>query len=362
MLNKVLKLGRQKLWLAHREYLNRNHELKYLFWECTMNCNFKCRHCGSQAGENVFEDSVSTDDIKKAFLDVSKNFDATKITIGVTGGEPLLRKDLFEVMGYASSLGFGWGMISNGYLVTEEIVEKARKAKMGTADISIDGIGSVHDEFRNMPGAYERAINAVRLFKKANFLNHLRITTTVNKNNIDSLDRMYAEFLKLGILNWRPLSIDPIGRTMDKGDLLLDREQFMTLLQFIKDKRKEKSKLSVTFGCAHYLGEEFEDEVRGNFFHCSTGINIGSILYNGDIFVCPNVPREKHLIQGNIKKDAFSDMWSNEYKLFREDERLESEKCKSCESWEECRGGSFHSWNFERKQPKICYMDRKLYP
>lgn len=361
MLKKILKLGRQNLWFTHREYLREKHELKYLFWECTLNCNFRCKHCGSHAGESVFAEAINTEEIKKSFLDISKNFDAKKITVAITGGEPLLRKDLFEVMKYANSLGFQWGMVSNGSLITQKIIEKAKEAKIMTIDISIDGIGEIHDNFRNMKGAYEKAINAVKLFAKADFLNSLRITTTIHSKNIDILDEMYEYFSTLGISDWRLLNVDPIGRTICNNDILLNKEQLAKLLRFIKNKRKTKSKVRVTFGCAHFLGDEFEDEIRSHFFYCGTGINIGSILHNGDIFVCPNVPRQNNLIQGNIKKDSFSDIWNNKFEFFRDKNRTACEKCQKCDHWNECLGGSLHTWDFEKKQQKVCFMDKDLH-
>lgn len=361
MLKKILKLGRQRLWLAHREYLREKHDLNYLFWECTLNCNLKCKHCGSHAGENVITETVSTEEIKNAFLNVAQNFGAKKITIAVTGGEPLLRPDLFEVMKYAHSLGFGWGMVTNGILVTEDIVAKAKDAGMQTIDISIDGLGKIHDEFRNREGAYEKTINAFKLFAQADFLKPLRITTTVHKNNIDTLDKMYEEFLALGLKDWRLLNVDPIGRSIDNNDILPNKEQFAKLLQFMKDKRKKQSKIKITFGCAHFLGDEFEDEVRDNFFYCATGINVGSILHNGDIFVCPNVPRSKQLIQGNIKKDSFSEIWKNKFHFFRDKNKMNCIQCEKCDSWEECLGDSLHTWDFEKKQPKVCFLSKDLY-
>jgi radical SAM protein with 4Fe4S-binding SPASM domain len=279
----------------------------------------------------------------------------------VTGGEPLLRQDLFEVMKYAHSLGFGWGMVTNGLLVTEDIVAKAKDAGMQTVDISIDGLGKIHDEFRCREGAYDKAINAFQLFDQADFLKPLRITTTVHNKNIDILEQMYKEFLTLGVKDWRLLSVDPIGRTMRNNDILLNKEQMAQLLQFLKDKRKGQSKIKLTFGCAHYLGDEFEDEVRNNFFYCATGINVGSILHNGDIFVCPNVPREPGLIQGNIKNDKFSDIWKNGFKIFRDKNRTACHDCEKCNAWEECQGGSFHTWDFEKKQQKACFIRKDLY-
>jgi radical SAM protein with 4Fe4S-binding SPASM domain len=172
---------------------------------------------------------------------------------------------------------------------------------------------------------------------------------------------MYEEFLGLGIKDWRLLNVDPIGRSIDNNDILLNKEQFTKLLQFMKNKRKEQSKIKITFGCAHFLGDEFEDEVRDNFFYCATGINVGSILHNGDIFVCPNVPRESGLIQGNIKKDSFSEIWRKKFEVFRDKNKTKCDLCKKCNYWEECLGGSFHTWDFEKKQPKVCFISKDLY-
>lgn len=360
MLKKILKLGRQRLWLTHRDYLIEKHELKYIFWECTLNCNFQCKHCGSNAGGKTIKETLNTEQIKNAFLDISNNFDAKKITIAVTGGEPLLRNDLFDVMKYASLLGFGWGMVSNGSLITKEVVEKAKNARMKTIDISIDGIQNIHDEFRNSKGSYNKTLEAIKFFSKDNFLRPLRITTTVHKKNIESLNEMYDTFLKLGVKDWRLLSVDPIGRALCNDNILLNKEENFKLLIFLKEKRKNQSNIKITLGCAHFLGDEFEDEVRSHFFYCGTGINIGSILHNGDIFVCPNIPREKYLIQGNVKNDSFSKVWNKEFKIFRDKNRTKCDICEKCDYWNECLGGSFHSWDFKKNKQKICFIDKNL--
>lgn len=362
MLKKVLKRGRQKLGLIQREFLREQHQLKWLLWECSLNCNFSCKHCESDSSRNISSELVTAKEIKAAFFDVAKNFQANQIMIGVTGGEPLLRKDLFEVMNYASELGFNWGLVSNGSLVTEKIVQKSREANMKTLDISIDGIGRVHDEFRNIPKAYEGAINAVKLFLKADFLLLVRIVTTVHAQNIDHLEKMYQTFCDLGITHWKLSNVDPSGRANENPEIFLNKEQMVCLLNFVKVKRSANSKLKITLGCAHYFGDEFEEAVRDRSFVCKTGINIGSILHNGDIFVCPNVPRAKHLIQGNIKHDSFSDMWKSKFKLYRDKNRTSCESCQKCDKWENCLGGAFHTWDFDKKEPRVCFLRDDFLP
>ena len=223
MLKKILKLGRQRLWLIHREYLREKHELKYLFWECTLNCNCHCKHCGSHAGEKVLQDVVSTEEIKKAFYDISKNFNAKEITIAITGGEPLLRKDLFEVMKYASSLGFNWGMVTNGLLVTADIVKKSKDAGMKTVDISIDGFEDVHDEFRNMPGSYKKAINAVKEASKVlseTFRKVYEPDTEVEVEETDS--KISDEVLKLTVPAHNPIKRSTLAHILKQARISLE--------------------------------------------------------------------------------------------------------------------------------------------
>ena len=110
------------------------------------------------------------------------------------------------------------------------------------------------------------------------------------------------------------------------------------------------------YGCPSFLGLEYEKEVRKHYFYCKTGINVASILYNGDLFVCPNVPRRKELIQGNIRTDNFKDVWDNKYQQFRNKNRTKCSSCEKCENWEFCLGGSFHTWDFnENTQNKCTY-------
>jgi len=356
MVGKILKTGKLKAWSIYKDKLRKEHKLTYLFWECTMNCNFHCKHCGSKAGEKKYENGLSTEEIKNAFEDIARNFNPREITIAVTGGEPLLRLDIFEVMAYAKSLGFSWGMVTNGYLINENVVQQMKDAGMSSVVVSIDGIGKTHDAFRGVEGSYEKAVQAVRLLSSAEFLKDLQITTSVHSENIGQLEEMYKTFIDFNITSWRAMNVDPIGRAEENKRILLNAEQLKYLLSFIKAKRK-KSPINVTYGCESFLGLEYEGDVRGWYFICNTGINTGSILYNGDIFVCPNVSRREEFIQGNVKEDSFSEVWRNKFGLFREKERTKCDKCIKCMFWEECLGGSFHLWDFNNNTPKICQLE-----
>lgn len=355
LLERIRKSGEFALWARFKDLNREKHDLTYLFWECTLNCNFYCKHCGSNAGKKLIEGELTTKEVKAAFENIADHYDPKKITVAITGGEPLVRSDLFEVMAYVNDLEFPWGMVTNGFLINKDTVRKMKETGMSAVVVSIDGLGETHDKFRGVEGAYDRATNAVRLLVEADFLKSIQITTCLDKSNFSELEDMYETFLKMGITSWRVMNVDPIGRALEHKEELLDGKEIKQLLDFIKENRK-KSSMEITYGCPGFLGIKYEGEVRDLYFSCNTGINIGSILHNGDIFVCPNVPRRKELIQGNVRENDFSKVWENKFKFFRTKDRTKNEECASCEHWGNCLGGAFHTWNFDENKQTLCHL------
>lgn len=253
MIKEIYKLGELTLMKKYNEEQLEKHELIDLFWECTLTCNAKCKHCGSSAEKRKYDGELTTEEIKEALKQISNDMNPNKILINVTGGEPLMRKDLFEVMKYATNeLGFHWGMTTNGILLNSENINKLKEAKMETVSISIDGLETTHDEFRCVPESYKLIISNIEKLKEANFLTHIQVTTVVHKKNINELNELYDEILKLGINSWRLASMDPIGRANENNDLLLDGKDLKKLLDFIIKKKKENN-IKLTYGCPRIL-------------------------------------------------------------------------------------------------------------
>ena len=354
MLKKIYKIGELTLFEKFKEKERNNHTLVDLFWECTLTCNAKCKHCGSSAEKRKYDGELTTEEIKLAFKQIANNMDANSIMINVTGGEPLVRQDLCEVMEYATNeLGFHWGMTTNGILLNDNNIQKLKKANMETVSISIDGLEKTHDNFRGVEGSYKIITENIKKLKEANFVKHIQVTTVFHKKNIKEIHKLYEELLKLNLDSWRLVSMDPIGRAKENSELLLDKQEINELLEFIKSKKKD-SRMELSYGCPSFLGLNYEKEVRKQYFYCKTGINVASILYNGDLFVCTNVPRRKELIQGNIKNDNFKEVWDKKYEMFRNKDRTKCSECKQCENWEYCLGGAFHTWNFENETQNKC--------
>ncbi|MCI8621927.1 MAG: radical SAM protein [Clostridia bacterium] len=226
MFKKIRKLGELTLLEKIKDEELKKHVLIDLFWECTLSCNAKCKHCGSSAEKKKYEGELTTEEIENAFKQISEDMNANLILINVTGGEPLVRQDLCEVMEYATKeLGFHWGMTTNGNLLNDENIAKLKKANMETISISIDGLEKTHDNFRGVLGSYKTIIDNIKKLKNANYVKHIQVTTVVNKTNIEELEELYKIMLDLNLDSWRLASMDPIGRAKENNDLLLDGKE-----------------------------------------------------------------------------------------------------------------------------------------
>lgn len=334
-------------------YLNSKYSLHTLFFEVTSRCNALCDHCGSRCTASK-RDELSPQDFKKVLDSVAENFGTKAIMLNITGGEPLMRKDLFEITGYADSLGFKWGLVTNGMLIKDDVISKMKETHMSTITISLDGMKKTHEEFRHVPGCFDRIISAIEKIKAGNFVEHIQVTFIATKNNIHELPEVYRLLSMLGIDSLRISGVDPIGRAKDNEQLMLTRKEYIYLFDFIEKHRT--SPLPVVWSCTHYFGNtENTIDPTGKKFKCNTGIHVASVLSNGDIFGCPNIPRRKELIQGNVLTDDFCEVWNDKFEFYRNPNRTKAKQCEECEYWKYCKGDSFHTFDFENNVPQFCY-------
>lgn len=349
---RAIRLGQLKWWNERLEKFRQEHRLQYLFWETTHTCNLHCRHCGSDCGPAAAGE-LTTAEIKGVFKSIAEDYDAKTIMVAVTGGEPLMRKDLFDVMDFASGLGFRWGMVTNGMLVNEEIADKCAAAGMQTVTVSVDGMRETHDHIRNFKGSFDRAIRALETFKASGRLKVVQATTCVSDYNIGELDQLYELFRRTGVDEWRLLTVNPIGRAREDPRFRLRPEQLKQLLDFIVAKRSQKG-LSVTFEEEGFLGPDYEGVVRTGLYYCPAGINIGSVLADGSIAACPNLPRD--YVQGNVRVDRFRDVWEHKYQRMRDLSWKKTGECAACKWWPFCQGNSLHLWDISEGKPVLCHL------
>ena len=329
--------------------MKEKYPLFSLLIEITKKCNAMCDQCGSRCDTNS-EELLKKEQILSALKDVKENI-GTYTMINISGGEPLMRKDLFDIMKEVNTMGFDWGMVTNGSLITDRTIEQMKEGGMKTITISLDGLRETHDSLRHLPGSYDHIIEALKKLKAASFLDHLQVTFTANKRNVYEFEELYGILNNIGLDSIRVSFMDPIGRALDNLDLLLNREEILYITGFANKVNAKKKNTRIVWGCPHYLGKLLDRRV----FKCFTGQTAASILANGDIYVCPNVERRKEFVQGNILTDSFSEVWKNKFEYFRN--RPLPEKCKGCKYESRCKGDSLHTMDFEKNEPKFCYRD-----
>jgi radical SAM enzyme (rSAM/lipoprotein system) len=347
------KLRRRIAQSLHNRYVKAQselHELNYFFWECTSNCNLSCLHCGSDCKIIPDVKDMPAADFLNVAKQVATQYNPREVMIVITGGEPLMRKDLPETGRELAKMGFPWGMVSNGYMLTPDLFRKLRDGGLRSATISLDGLEESHDWMRGKKGSFERAVSAISMLAKEPGMIY-DVVTCVNQRNIGELNQIKDLLISIGVKRWRLFMIDPIGRAAENPELLLNPEQFKQILDFIVENRNT-GKISTSYGCDGYLNE-YETKVREGFLFCRAGIHVASVLSNGDIGACPNINRG--FVQGNIYKDDFLDIWNNKFEIYRNRKHFKTGSCKSCKEWKNCRGDGMHLHEPGNENVLVCY-------
>lgn len=326
------------------------HELNYLFWECTTRCNLNCLHCGS----DCLKDSSFKDMPLEDFLSVLDTIESPpkNFIVVLTGGEPLLRKDIELCGREIRKREMRWSMVSNGYLYDQQKHNALLNAGLGALTMSLDGLEESHNWLRNNKNSFARVDNAIGLAASSSRLN-FDIVTCINRRNFHELPEIYDYLISKGVKSWRLFTIVPIGRAKNNQNLILSGHEFKGLMDFIKDKRKANS-MDIKFSCEGYVGA-YELKVRDTPFFCRAGINIGSILIDGSISACPNIDRS--FAQGNIYKDNFYQTWQTQFEPFRNRSWTKKGMCANCKDYRDCQGNGFHNWHGEKNNVLVCHQE-----
>ena len=344
----------REAWVRYRQAHVLRHQLDYLFWETTLRCNLQCMHCGSTCTTEPLPGELTTAEIDDVLASVARRTDPREVMLVASGGEPLMREDLLEVMGRAARRGHPWGMVTNGLLVDDTMVENLEKAGMRTVAVSIDGTEEHHDLVRMREGSYRKALAGLERLNRSPYFSIVEVITTLNRYNADDLPDVLEMIERLGVRYWRIGTVAPIGRAKDQPELLVTGQQLDSALRFIEKHRGGRGKLDISYACEGWLGERHEPRARKHRFACWAGIRTASILANGDIASCPDIPRG-WLTQGNIRQDDFMDVWENRFQVFRDRRWMKTGDCVDCDHWRICGGGGLHFYDPEAGQLARCH-------
>lgn len=322
-------------------------EPKWIAWEITRRCNLKCVHCRSSSELEVKgHPDFSFNEAKRVLDDISSYGDPVMV---LSGGEPLLRKDVFDIAKYGTGKGLRMCLATNGTLVTEDTCLSIKDAGIKMVSLSLDGASApVHDDFRNQKGAFDGTINAANLFKKHGI--PFLINSSFTKRNQEEIPQIYKLAKKLGATAWYMFMIVPTGRGEDIMEELVSMEDYEDVLEWHYEMEKHEDDILVRPTCApsYYRivlqkkkesGDDFERRnlkfSTGGSKGCLAGQLICLIDVDGNVLPCSYFP----LAAGNIRETTFKDIWENS-KLFHDMRDFKSYKgrCGSCEYVSVCGG------------------------
>lgn len=315
----------------------------YVLWDCSRNCNLHCVHCG--ATKEKYSKEISSEEIKKVIDELS----ALKVRFfAVTGGEPLLRKDLLEILFYAHEKGIKTGIASNGYLIDRKTAEQIKLAGVSSIQISLDGAMHSHNRIRGNNESFQRAVNSIKFLKEAG-IPVVSVATTVTPANLNELPELMDILTDLNVRLWRLCVVMPIGRAEDL-DFSLSSAQLKQFFCFVKS---NKSKIEIKIGENLPFLADFEKQLRKKPLLCPVGFTACCIGVDGNVRGCPEQPDTEENREGSVLKKSFAEIWKNGFKKYRSREILfKDKKCAECKKKLDCFGGC---WVMRRNNQHCIY-------
>lgn len=274
-----------------------------------------------------------------------------KTTIAITGGEPLMRKDIEKTGEQIARWGFPWGIVSNGWALSGTRLNSLIDAGMVTMTVSLDGLENSHDWLRGKKGSFSRAVSAISNAANSS-LPLFDVVTCLTQRNVHELAGIRDMLIELGVKNWRIISVFPRGRAAGNSELVLSGVQLKDVMEFIISCRIA-GKIRTSYSCDGFLGG-YEKEVRDDFMFCRAGINIGSILTDGSISACPSLRGD--FVQGSIYSDDLMECWENRFKVMRDRHWAKTGACNQCSSWKWCGGNGLHLRDEKSGELLMCQL------
>ncbi len=323
-------------------------------WNITRICNLKCVHCYNDSGVGKSFNDITTEKAK-AVLDDLAEFGVPSVLF--SGGEPLMRHDLFELIPYADSKGLRTVISTNGTLINENIAKKIKDGGVSYVGISLDGIGPINDKFRGVDGAFDMAVSGIRNCMAAGIRVGLRLTLT--KRNVQDLERLFDFFEEEGIERACFYHLVPSGRgqIIASEDLThaQSRAAIETILAKTKQFKESGKKTDILTVDNHVDGvylylkllkenpEQAEKVLSllrwngGGMY--SSGVGIGCIDFNGKVHADQFWG---HYDLGDIHEKPFSEIWTNPdeplLKGLRDRRGHVKGRCRLCKFFDICGG------------------------
>jgi len=320
------------------------NQLRLVAWEVTRKCNLNCIHCRAGSHGGPYPDELGNSKCMEILEQISS---VGKPIVILTGGEPLLRENIFDLAEYGTELGLRMVMATNGTLLSQENIKRIKSAGVQRVSISIDGANDEqHDSFRKVAGAFSKAMKGISLLKEKNL--EFQINTTVTRANADNIQEIMNLAIDLGAAAFHLFFLVPTGRAREMAEQEINASEYESLLRWFFH-QTEKTPLHLKATCApHYyriLREEAHNKGKKVNYEtygldamtrgCLGGTSFCFISHDGIVQPCGYL----ELNCGDLKKDSFQSVW-NDSKIFNQlrDFSAYKGKCGRCPYLRFCGG------------------------
>ena len=293
-------------------------------WELTAACNLSCRYCRASASHEPDQGELDTDEAKRFVESIAP----LKPMLILSGGEPLLRPDLFQIIRLAVSLGIRVSLASNGTLITSGLAEEIADSGVSRVSISLDGAdAAMHDHGRGQ-GSFERSIRGIENLRgRVDF----QINFTVTQKNQSELIRIFDLAEKLGAAALHIFFLVPTGRGREEDVITPVRQEEM--LRQIEGEMDRRT-LEVQVTCApQYARLKRPGHGRGSG-GCLAGRGFVFVSRKGEVYPCGYLP----LRVGSVREKNFIEIWENSPELQALREVRLKGKCSRCDFSRSCGG------------------------
>ncbi len=321
-----------------------DYPLRMIAWELTRSCNLACVHCRASAERGPYEGELSTQEVFRVMDEIGA---FSKPVIILTGGEPLLRPDIFELASYGTAKGFRMVMATNGTLFDDETVQKMKASGIQRISISLDGpTAETHDAFRKVKGSFEGSLRGIEMAKKGSI--EFQINTTITQANLHLIPDILRLAVDLGAAALHIFLLVPTGRGKELKDQEISPLDYEKTLHWFYD-QVDKVPLQLKATCApHYYrilrqrakqeGKKITPKTHGldaMTRGCLGGISFCFISHVGQVQPCGYL----ELNCGNVREKSFQEIWMNS-EIFRNLRNTDSYqgKCGRCEFRKVCGG------------------------
>jgi heme b synthase len=348
--------------------------VRLVFWETTAGCNLECRHCRRlEVSHELAKNDLNTEESKKLIDQIAETGQPVLV---FSGGEPLIRPDIFELAGYAKEKNLLTALATNGTMIDMAMAQKIAFAEFDRVSASLDGADAqTHDQMRGLPGSFDSTMRGLKLLHTAEVSTQLNCT--IARHNKDQIEKMIQLGEQLGVSAVHYFLLVPVGcGEQIAEEQMLDAEEVEERLERIYE-LEQKTELQIKATCApHYYrilrqkgkgaakrGHGESDQRKAALHSITKGCLAGSavcfVSHEGQVFPCGYLPMEA----GNVRKQHFRDIWQNSsvFQDLRNPHKLEG-KCGHCEFKMVCSGcrarAFYEHGNFLQEEPYCLYEPR----